>query len=82
MLKRLKITAQCAMQNVRRSFTFHFNNKHKLDFTEVKSDPNKYHILMCDCGEEFTYLPYSDYGEDNVGVIVDRYNSVWQYVRH
>ena len=82
MLKLLKTTAQCAIQNVRRSFTLHFNGKHKLNLSEVRKYPEKCHRLKCECGEEFNYVPYSDHGKDNVGAILDKYGSVRQYFKH
>jgi hypothetical protein len=80
MLKRLKTAAQCAIQNVRRSFTFHFNGKHKLDLSYIKANPETCHEIKCDCGETFHYVPISDV--DNAGAIVDNNSNVWRYYHY
>lgn len=81
MINFLKKHYHLFLYSVRCSFTFHLNGKHKVDLTEIKNNPHLSTTLTCSCGKKFYYCPESDFGEFNVGMIVDENGCIYRYYK-
>jgi len=65
---------------IKKLFTFHLDNKHKLNVSIIYKEPRSFHEFICDCGIKIYYFPNSDI--PGTGVLVDENSIIYRYYKY